>query len=157
MAQWIPKTAWRVSSLNKRYGKQYTFGGSPKPLEENALGFCTASQGIKVASNELETSLLSSQSSLSNGGSIFIDIRSLPERQHKPLSSPLVVTLHAHDILSGAAIPVLPENKSTSKLYVVSTNVQRSVSTCIVLQRWGYLDVSYMDPCAVLRTLHANP
>lgn len=158
MAQWIPKTAWRVSNLNKRYGQQYVVRGAIGSEEpEHYLASYGLVMNQQHGSHEkLLKSLRKTMYGENNNKSVkdansplvatcLIDVRDFTERQQKPLSTSMVVPLHPHDILSGAANPILPSNKRDSELFVISSSTQRGVNALAALRRWGYTRTAILD------------
>lgn len=156
MAQWIPKTAWKVSSLNKRYGPQYSlkpnqakniFVGDECTLDARSTDTGESSRAKVVAqlANIVSGKPQPSTTQLNRGNVYksvsFIDTRPSAERRLMPLDSNVAVALHPHDILSGAAVPILPWNKAETELFVVSSEAQRSANVCSALNRFGYTRV----------------
>ncbi|AIN95333.1 hypothetical protein LPMP_040060 [Leishmania panamensis] len=146
MAQWIPKTAWTVSNLNKRYGVQYVTKGYASLDPKCNLDAYTSLQHT-VTSSYLKKALLSI--SCTSPGALVIDVRSEPERRLRPLMFSAIVALHPHDILSGAACPILPSNKEKAEIFVMASEAQRAVNTCTALRRWGFSSVSAVSVDAV--------
>ncbi|KAH9601289.1 hypothetical protein LSM04_000142 [Trypanosoma melophagium] len=130
MAQWIPKTAWKVSNLNKRYGPSYITSGY-------------SSDTIFGRVQTMHDSLKLQQTLSSQKGLVMIDVRDSSERRLHPV--PGAVALHHHDLLSGAACPILPPQKEESELFIVTSSQQRGVNSCMALRRWGYENVSIID------------
>ncbi|ESL08773.1 hypothetical protein TRSC58_03519 [Trypanosoma rangeli SC58] len=130
MAQWIPKTAWRVSNLNKRYGPSYlTAGHIPLSTFDRAPSLYDA---------------MTLQAKLSGAeGLVMIDVRDFAERHRHPI--PGAVALHPHDLLSGAACPILPQQKEAAELFLVTSSGQRGLCSSTALQRWGYNNVVVVD------------
>lgn len=182
MAQWIPKTAWKISNLNKRYGQQYALLGaagrdSLSEAESYAASFATTAAHQKSAREKLRKILKSCRRKTGENffpGSCIIDVREQVEQQQFPLtfyrsSSPysaasssftsdtasyssLVVSLHPHDLLSGAAAPLLPGNKRESVLFVLADSngenkflEQRAINALAALRRWGYHNCFVLD------------
>ncbi|KAG5487442.1 hypothetical protein LSCM1_07395 [Leishmania martiniquensis] len=150
MAQWIPKTAWKVSNLNKRYGAPYVAKGYTSLDPECSLDAYSSLQKT-ITSADVRKVLLST--SCASSGALVIDVRSEPERRLQPLLSPAIVALHPHDILSGAACPILPSNKKTAEMFVMASEAQRAVNTCTALRRWGFSRVFVVSVGAVLRAI----
>eukprot|EP00796_Vickermania_ingenoplastis_P010661 gene10661-7407_t len=148
MAQWIPKTAWKVSNLNKRYGQQYLLGGSRASLDEDnhLVSYATALHQ-KMAREKVAEVLSSSMHHRGNPlpGSCLIDVRDDSERRSFPLPPQSAVPIHPHDLLSGAAAPLLPWNKDECELFVISASPQRAVNSLAALRRWGYSRASVLD------------
>ncbi|KAK7198319.1 hypothetical protein NESM_000789800 [Novymonas esmeraldas] len=154
MAQWIPKTAWKVSNLNKRYGTPYVMGGYGSLEPQRSLDAYTSLQHTVTSAAVRKACLAAGNASL---GAVVIDVRSAPERRLRPLLSPSVVALHPHDVLSGAACPILPSNKEAAEMFVVASEAQRAVNTCTALRRWGYSRVSAVSVDAVSEALVSAP
>ncbi|KAG5512147.1 hypothetical protein GH5_07625 [Leishmania sp. Ghana 2012 LV757] len=146
MAQWIPKTAWMVSNLNKRYGLPYVAKGYTSLDPECSLDAYSSLQQT-MTSADVKKALLSTR--CASSGALVIDVRSEPERRLRPLLSPVIVALHPHDILSGAACPILPSNKEMAEMFVMASEAQRAVNTCTALRRWGYSRVFVVNVDAV--------
>ncbi|GET85608.1 hypothetical protein, conserved [Leishmania tarentolae] len=152
MAQWIPKTAWKVSNLNKRYGAPYVAKGFPSLDPKCSLdAYCSLQQ--TVTSADVKRALFSI--GCTSSGALVIDVRSEPERRLRPLLSPAIVALHPHDILSGAACPILPSNKEMAEIFVVASEAQRAVNACTALRRWGFAGVSPVSVEAVSEAIAA--
>ncbi|EAN96123.1 hypothetical protein C3747_284g20 [Trypanosoma cruzi] len=130
MAQWIPKTAWRVSNLNKRYGPSYITSGDV-PL--STFGRAPIVYDATMLKKKLSCA----------EGLVMIDVRDALEQQRYPV--PCAVALHHHDLLSGAACPILPREKESSELFIIASNLQRGVNSSTALQRWGYSNVFLVD------------
>lgn len=190
MAQWIPKTAWKVSNLNKRYGEQYVVqgaigGGEVSSLGSSVVAFAAAAIHQKKAREKFfKTLKLSRERTLENPfpGSCLIDVREQREQLQFPLTlcstfsssaagttaspqpffsqrasssfSSLIISLHPHDILSGAAAPLLPRNKRKAELFVVASSMgggttmnppQRAMNALAALHRWGYRNCYVLD------------
>lgn len=150
MAQWVPKTAWRVCNLNKRYGQPYLLGGNAisEEADQYLASYATmASRSTKAKSKALRVIAAAHNVSQLNPtpGTCVIDVRQHSERKELPLSSSLVVPLHPHDILSGAANPLLPYDKVKTKLFIVSSSTQRGVNVLSSLRRWGYHQCTVVD------------
>ncbi|CAG9567656.1 conserved hypothetical protein [Leishmania major strain Friedlin] len=152
MAQWIPKTAWKVSNLNKRYGAPYVAKGYASLDPRCSLDAYSSFQQT-VTSADMKKALLSIDSTSS--GALVIDVRSEPERRLRPLLSPAIVALHPHDILSGAACPILPSNKERAEMFVVASEAQRAVNACTALRRWGFSRVTAVSVDAVSEAIAA--
>lgn len=152
MAQWVPKTAWRVSNLNKRYGQPYVTRGNffseqtecysasyasafhQKRAREKIIEACRAAQKTNAGQTSAREAL---------PGTCLIDVRDASERRR--ITLPLAVPVHPHDLLSGAALPLLPWDKNQAKLFVVASTDQRGVNALAALRRWGYNDVNILD------------
>ncbi|EPY24911.1 hypothetical protein AGDE_11863 [Angomonas deanei] len=155
MAQWIPKTAWKVSNLNKRYGTPYLSGGKYPHLQpELQLESYAVSLGGKTDQVSIQKKILAALTPNPAGGNpypgaVVIDLRDLSERTLEPLESPAVVSLHHHDLLSGAALPILPRDKANAELFLVSPNSQRAVNSMTALRQWGYRKVYIADASVI--------
>lgn len=147
MAQWIPKTAWKVTNLNKRYGQQYVTRGTLSSNAEHSLVSYASATHQEETRDEVLKSFMERRSAPENPlpGTCFIDVRDDAERRQFPLSSELAVPLHPHDILSGAANPLLPWQKEKSELFVISSSSQRAVNALAALRRWGYRHSHVID------------
>ncbi|KAH8604239.1 hypothetical protein ERJ75_001754600 [Trypanosoma vivax] len=130
MAQWIPKTAWKVSNLNKRYGPSYDISGL-------ASSWIYGHTGATFDGKSLRERLSR------RGCSPIIDLRDCAERSLYPVEGS--VALHHHDLLSGAACPILPQKKESAELYVLASSEQKGVNAVTALRRWGYDNVIYID------------
>ncbi|KEG13420.1 hypothetical protein DQ04_01011030 [Trypanosoma grayi] len=130
MAQWIPKTAWKVSNLNKRYGPSYI-------TSEYALDSVVGSTKT-VHDVQKMRQMMSGQK-----GVVVIDVRDSVERKLYPV--PGSVAIHHHDLLSGAACPILPQQKERSELFIVASNQQRGFNCSAALRRWGYDNLFLVD------------
>lgn len=130
MAQWVPKTAWKVSNLNKRYGPSYITSGYASPGTFNYAPFAHTTDSLK---KKLSASK----------GLVMIDVRDLAERRRHPV--PNAVPIHHHDLLSGAACPILPRQKEISELFIITSNRQRGVNSSNALHRWGYENVFVLE------------
>ncbi|KPI84655.1 hypothetical protein ABL78_6296 [Leptomonas seymouri] len=150
MAQWIPKTAWRVSNLNKRYGTLYMSKGYAALDPQCGLDAYASLQ--HNVSSEAVRKLIAANGGLS-AGAVVIDVRSEAERRQQPIVSSAVVALHPHDILSGAAGPILPSHKSRAEMFVVASESQRAVNACAALRRWGYKNVLAVSASAAMEAL----
>ncbi|EPY35878.1 hypothetical protein STCU_00074 [Strigomonas culicis] len=150
MAQWIPKTAWKVSNLNKRYGTPYVAGGhSSTQTADHALAAYYSLHTDKVLQSDLSKKILAAlQPDPATGnrypGAVVIDLRDRAERRHQPLPPAAALALHPHDILSGAAVPLLP-SKGEAELFLVAANRQRAVNTSAALRRWGYSRITVVS------------
>ncbi|KAG5511608.1 hypothetical protein JKF63_07204 [Porcisia hertigi] len=153
MAQWIPKTAWKVSNLNKRYGPSYVTKGYVSLDPECSINAYSSLQSTKT-SVDVRKALLSTGCTPS--GPLLIDVRSASERRLRPLLSPKIVTLHPHDILSGAARPILPTDVESAELFVIASEMQRAVNTCTALRRWGFSNVSAVSVDSVWEVIEAE-
>ena len=146
MAQWVPKTAWRLTNLNKRYGPAY-LGLGPQPpntfaATEQPTKFVLESEGFNskhYSSSEL-------REKYNCGNVAFIDLRSKHEQCALPLLK--ATALHPHDLLSGACNAILPQNKE-AELFLVATNRRRCVNGFNALRRWGFANVVVVDFGAV--------
>lgn len=182
MAQWIPKTAWKISNLNKRYGQQYALLGAVgedrlSETESYVASFARIAVHQKAIREKLLKALKSCRTKTEENffpGSCIIDVREQVDQQQFPLTfsrsiSPhsattsslssetafypsLVVSLHPHDLLSGAAGPLLPGNKRKSVLFVLADSnyenkfsEQRAVNALVALRRWGYHNCFVLD------------
>lgn len=151
MAQWIPKTAWKVSNLNKRYGQQYLtkgYKGEGATLDAYAALHRDSSLAEDGVGKRLAALLGTSSATARNPfpGAVVLDLRDVPERRLRPLSaSPLVAAVHPHDLISGAAAPILPSSKAEAELFVVASDTQRAVNGSAALRRMGYARVSVLD------------
>jgi rhodanese-related sulfurtransferase len=150
MAQWIPKTAWKVANLNKRYGTPYMTKGYAA-LDSQCSLDAYASLQHDVSAQAIRSAIAAVGGP--DAGAVVIDVRSDAERRRQPIVASAVVALHPHDILSGAAAPVLPSNNSKAELFVLSSESQRAVNTCVALRRWGYTNVSAVSPSVVAEAL----
>lgn len=146
MAQWIPKTAWKVSNLNKRYGTPYMSTGYAQLDPQSNLAAYAALQS-SVSAEAIRNAVTAAS------GAVVIDVRTAIEQRRNPLSGAAVVALHPHDILSGAAGPVLPQDKSRAEMFVVASESQRAANACAALRRWGYANVSAVSVSAVAEAL----
>ncbi|CCW66643.1 unnamed protein product [Phytomonas sp. Hart1] len=154
MAQWIPKTAWKVSNLNKRYGRQYLLKGYPNL--ESGESFLSSYTSLhdekslgKASMREKIMKALQINEETPFPEAFIIDLRDRSEREHEPLNSRAVLVLHVHDILSGAALPILPERKSQTEIFLVASNAQRGVNGAAAIRRWGYQNVSVLDAATI--------
>lgn len=152
MAQWIPKTAWKVSNLNKRYGTPYVTQGYAALEPGCSLDAYAAAQHTVPATAVAKVLRAVADAS---PGAVVIDVRSEPERRLRPLASAAVVPLHPHDVLSGAANPILPRSAAGAELFVVAVEPQRAVNTCTALRRWGFSNVSAVSVDAVADAIAA--
>lgn len=97
MAQWIPKTAWKISNLNKRYGQQYVVqnaigGERMSDLGSYAVSYATAAMHQEKVREKLLKTLQSSRATTSQNpfpGACIIDVRELNEQWQFPLRLPL--------------------------------------------------------------------
>ncbi|CCW65832.1 unnamed protein product [Phytomonas sp. EM1] len=154
MSQWIPKTAWKVSNLNKRYGQQYIPKGYPVAQGGELLSSSHTSlydeRALKkecVGENFMTTLKVSDANLLSEA--TIIDLREHSVSQREPLGLPSVLVLHLHDLLSGAALPLLPERKAQSELFLVAPNTHRAMNGAIGMRRWGYSNVSIVNAATI--------
>ncbi|KPA73166.1 putative mitochondrial hypothetical protein [Leptomonas pyrrhocoris] len=150
MAQWIPKTAWKVSNLNKRYGTPYMSKGHAALDPQHSLDAYASL--LHNVSAEAIRNAIAAIGGLS-AGAVVVDVRNEAERRQQPLISSAVVALHPHDILSGAAAPILPTDKNRAEVFVAASDSQRAVNTCAALRRWGYTNVSAVSASAVAEAL----
>lgn len=148
MAQYIPKTAWKVNNIAHRYGAAYVGLGKVQPnffaSTRQPSQFFIASEGFN--SKHYTPAQLQERVSTALQNSALIDLRDRYEREADPLTNAL--ELHHHDVLSGACCPLLPSDKST-ELIVVAAARQRAVNGFNALQQWGYHNVVVVDSQAL--------
>nr|CCD11995.1 unnamed protein product [Trypanosoma congolense IL3000] len=130
MSQWVPKTAWKVSNLNKRYGPGYVTSGFTTKGKYGVTGMLFNTHKLRER--------LSSTRDI-----VIIDVRDAAERRFCPVSCS--VALHYHDLLSGAACPILPQQKEASELFILSNDERRGFNSAAALRRWGYNNVTSVD------------
>lgn len=150
MAQWIPKTAWKVANLNKRYGTPYMSKGYAA-LDPQCSLDAYASLQHNVSAETIRNAVTAIGGAAA--GAVVIDVRNEAERRRQPILSTAVVALHPHDILSGAAGPILPADQARAELFVLASEMQRAANTCAALRRWGYTNVSAVSATAVVEAL----
>jgi hypothetical protein len=153
MAQWVPKTAWRISNINKQYGVGHV------GLETGAVAKNTApvpflaatAQPTRAVWGDAGSSGGASEAALLQRlyrrGAPFIDLRDADEAARFPLRN--AVALHHHDLLSGACCDVLPADKDGAELVIFASGRQRAVNGFNALRRWGYHNVVVTDFDAV--------
>lgn len=152
MAQWIPKTAWKVTNLNKRYGQQYMTRGS-KGDGAALEAYASLNGQSLLAKDELRKRLRVIAAGGGNAtqrnpfpGAVVLDLRDSSEQRLHPLNfSPLVVSVHPHDLISGAVAPILPHDTNATELFLVATATQRAVIASASLRHMGYHNVSIVD------------
>lgn len=147
MAQWIPKTAWKASNLNKRYGTQYMSTGYAALDQQSSLDTYATLQS-SVSAETIRKAVAAAAA-----GAVVIDVRTAAQRQQLPLIGAAVVALHPHDVLSGAAGPLLPSDRSRAEMFVLAAESQRAANMCAALRRWGYTNVSAVSAAAVAEAL----
>ena len=133
MAQWVPKTAWRNHNLHHLYGTA-AVGlniGAAKPAAAAAAAAAAA-----VTPTRPEHSALRQ---LYRRGVPFLDLRDPADAARAPLAK--ATALHLHDIVSGAAREVLPEDKHNATIVVLAASPQRRVNGAAALRRLGYANV----------------
>jgi hypothetical protein len=164
MAQYIPKTAWKVNNLAKRYGAGFVglhnqrtpvsppgfFASTTQP---NTFMFDSEGYNSKMYDAQQLQSRVASAMQVAAGrratsSSSFIDLRDETERQMLPL--PFAVSLHHHDLLSGACQPLLPTDTSV-EIFVIASARQRAVNGFNALRRWGYHNVVVADAASLAR------
>lgn len=141
MAQYIPKTAWRVSNLSKRYGSANVHSPSYFPSRHVSP---TSVLSVE-AGNSKQYDAAALLERYNERRVSFLDVRDAVEQRVEPLRS--AVPLHLHDILSGAAKYVLPTQKEAEVVVVVSGAVgsQRGANAFHALRRWGYENITVAD------------
>jgi rhodanese-related sulfurtransferase len=157
MAQWVPKTAWRVVSLTRTYGPQeigiaadhkgvavkstapFFAMSIQKPLR--ALGFDSTTKG------NLSNSALLKQ--LARRKVPFVDLREDFAVRSSPIAA---LPLHPHDLLSGACNDILPEDKDAIIVVVADTH-RRALSGFDALRRHGYDNVILSDTATAREAL----
>ena len=171
MAQWIPKTAWKLSNLNKVYGVgeiglhvqgagaagPYRQGvAAPVPFHAQAyypvphVGAVADSNAVTTtaAAGSIDQEQLAMLKRAYEAHVPFIDVRDEHEIAQKALKHAL--QLHHHDLLSGACNHILPRDRRRARLVVFSSSQQRSVNAYRALRRWGFQSVVIADAAAVL-------
>lgn len=138
MAQWVPRTAWKLSNLNKRYG--YSFLG----VFAKGVGASEVPRGF--ACRQPSTASEALLKNLYLKGVPFIDVRDPGEAALRPISGS--VSLHLHDLVSGACCSILPEDR-TSEIVVFASLHQRAVNAYNALKYWGYDNVIVTDVSSV--------
>eukprot|EP00331_Platyophrya_macrostoma_P008871 CAMPEP_0176415434 /NCGR_PEP_ID=MMETSP0127-20121128/5807_1 /TAXON_ID=938130 /ORGANISM="Platyophrya macrostoma, Strain WH" /LENGTH=154 /DNA_ID=CAMNT_0017795435 /DNA_START=66 /DNA_END=530 /DNA_ORIENTATION=- len=153
MAQFVPKTAWKVNNLTQRYGA--AFVGTKVQSPQDFFSSTRQPQKYVVASESFNSKHYSStelskklQEALRQFA--LIDVRDEPEARHAPIKGS--TQLHHHDILSGACLPLLPRDRN-AEIFVVASARQRSVNAFNALHRLGYENVVVMDAEAAFRAL----
>lgn len=153
MAQYVPKTAWKVNNLTQRYGAAFVgtkvqsptdFFSSTKQPQKYVLQ-SESFNSKHYNANELQKKLLDASKKFA-----LIDVRDSREAQFAPIAG--AVHVHHHDVLSGACVPLLPSDRS-AEMFVVADARQRSVNTFNALQRLGYSNVVVMDSAAAFNAL----
>lgn len=150
MAQWIPKTAWRAASLNKSYGPQSIgLNLDVHSSEKSKSFFVSTAQPQRRFSFESANSKHYHEARVREkylAGVPFLDLRGELEQKQDPLT--LAAPLHVSDILSGACVHILPEDKQ-AEIFVIASNAQRAVNGFNALRRWGYHNVVTLDHHAI--------
>lgn len=150
MAQWIPKTAWKITNLNKRYGQPYVTRGGASGADGPVMDAYASLHGeTLLGKDEVQRRLKAHMATAEKQqfpGALVLDLRDSSERRLRPLSfSELVISAHPHDLMSGAVAPILPYDKQAAELFLVATETQRGVNASAALRRMGYRNVSILD------------
>ena len=127
MAQWVPKTAWRNHNLHHVYGTA-AVGLHLAPASKRAAEVVPRPPG---ATNTLRQ--------LYRSGVAFLDLRDPTDATRYPV--PKAVPIHLHDLVSGAAREILPNDKNAATIVVLAGSAQRRVHGAAALQRLGYPNV----------------
>ena len=153
MAQWIPKTAWRMNNLNRTYGVAelglHTTApglraGVPRPPPFFAAPYrpvravLSATGSSAAAASEMDAARAALKRAY-DAQVPFIDLRDEYDVAQKPVQRALV--LHPHDLLSGACNEILPQDKANALIVVFAASEQRAVNGLRALRRWGYENV----------------
>lgn len=173
MAQWIPKTAWKVSNLNKRYGVQYMQGGYGPQVEPVLSAYSAAGTTQSRVAQDLLMAALDSCAASASSDVFVMDLRDAAARRYAPLSSSAISPLHPHDVLSGAVLPLLPRNRDTARIFLITdtedhhsnphggtektsaSTSARAINVSAALRRWGYQDIIPVEGSAVALRLQA--
>jgi hypothetical protein len=155
MAQWIPKTQWRLSNLNKLYGLSEiglhnagkASGFRPGPQRDGpfmGMPYRPVPAVRKQAAGQTEApSAFDEQREMLqrayDAEVPFVDIRDEYEVSRSPLRKALV--FHHHDLLSGACNDILPPARKEAHLVLVASTEQRAVNGFKALRRWGFRNV----------------
>jgi hypothetical protein len=153
MAQWIPKTAWKNQSLNKLYGigelglhmPKEALAKAPitKTISNKAVPFMAAPfrpvPSVFTSTNESVEEGKKMLKQAYDSKVPFIDLRDAYEAETKPLKR--AIQLHPHDLLSGAANDILPQDRRNARLVVFASSTQRVLNGYKALRRWGFESV----------------
>ena len=156
MAQWIPKTAWKAQNLSKIYGvgEIGLFTGDqvlpPKIAKPGnfqkapflATPFRPVPSVVPQHQQKDNSQFKEAKAALKKAYMNkvpFIDLRDQYEMETKPLKNAL--PLHHHDLLSGAANEVLPQDRKNAQIVVFASSQQRVVNGFKALRRWGFESV----------------
>jgi hypothetical protein len=146
MAQWIPKTAGVTNNINKRYGHAFLGLINKRTAPGPPNFFSSTQQPQRYVLEEFQNSRCYSAGELAakyfTEQRPFLDLRDEPEKVFEPLSR--AAPMHHHDLLSGAAVPILPADKN-SEIFVVASSRQRGVNGFNALVRWGYKNIVVVD------------
>jgi hypothetical protein len=147
MAQWIPKTAWRLQNLNSLYGTAniglhidgvtraklpYKAGPSQAVPLTVAVPFSQHTRGSGEASSSEGQQYLATAH---RRGVPFLDLRDRFAAETSPVAG--ATPVHVHDLLSGACNTILPKDRD-AEIVLVSDNHQRGLNAIRALQRWGF-------------------
>jgi hypothetical protein len=178
MAQWVPKTAWKVQSLNSVYGigelglhttpPRVYKAGTRRPVPYFASPFrpvpsvfAPTAAAVSSASASAATDKapaedpvradfanLRSQLKAAYAARVpFIDLRDDFESERKPLKRAL--RLHHHDLLSGAANEILPQDRANAQIVVFASTQQRVLNGYRALRRHGFQAVTVTNASVV--------
>lgn len=168
MAQWIPKTSWRLSNLNKLYGlseiglhnadkTQHVYkAGKQVPLPFLAVpvrpvpsAFRRKGNGAAAAGDDDFSQLRAMLKTAYDAEVPFLDLRDEYDINQSggPLKKALV--LHHHDLLSGACNDILPQDRKNAHIVLIASSNQRAVNGFKALKRWGFDSVVVTDGEAV--------
>lgn len=180
MAQYVPKTAWKVSNLTKRYGAGFVGLNSGRPMAGGSKEYFVASRqpskfildsegynSKSYSASQLEERIAAAIHANSGERRITGEEKQPPsspaaaaaacsfidlrdDAERTMLPFPFAVALHHHDLLSGACRPLLPTDVS-SEIFVIATARQRAVNGFNALRRWGYANVVVADAASLAR------
>jgi hypothetical protein len=146
MAQWIPKTAWKHLNLNKLYGVgelglHTTQSGVRQGVRQQTPFLATTFRPVPVVASDDKNNnnLKEARKMLKQAYDAkvpFIDLRDSFEAEEKPLKKAL--QLHHHDLLSGAANDILPQDRRNAQIVVFASSQQRVLNGYRALRRWGF-------------------
>mgnify|MGYP001576593424 CR=1 FL=1 len=145
MAQWVPRTAWRVANLNKTYGAAYVgLQSTEAPVTGSFLSVTLTRPMAALFPGREESSRTNLIKQLAAKQIPFIDLRDEIPRRHEPIvatkSLPHVMALHPHDLLSGACREILPVDRNAI-LVVVADTERRAAAGFDALKRQGYCNI----------------
>lgn len=149
MSQYIPKTAWKLNNLAKTYGKGHLGLINQKSPVPSFFASTTQPNKFVFDSEGFNSKHYTKEALLEkykHKSVSFLDLRDDVEHRVEPLSR--AIPMHHHDLLSGAAKYVLPQNKE-AEIFVVASSRQRAVNGFNALKRWGYNNVAVADYAAL--------